>query len=404
MKQIFENVSVEQKAFYALLATAFTIPFSIALGQLFVGLCLLVFCAGVAQRQIRVHLPSVLVVAGVFIGWAIVSSVFGGTGHGLWQRCGKLCWFFLIPVTASLLVQPERSLKLIRSFMAGCALLSIKDLVLYPVLAWRKPVPDFLTALIDKGSMTDGQMLMLGVVGSTFLILAMVKTGRRVVWWEWAILVVSVAGLLINFKRGSWFCAIILVGVAILWNLRWRAWIPAILVIFLFFMIPPVQSRLGQLKREFNVEGGGRLTMWFKIAPALIQEHPQGVGYGCLTNEMMRDVFRWVEPSRNHLHSNWAQVLVETGWVGLMLYLIWMGKSLGDGIVWIMRGKGRSAVERANAIVVMLMLAGLLLNGFVEYNFGDTEIIILYAFLMGMAAAGARRPEMIMKPILNGRL
>jgi hypothetical protein len=69
-----------------------------------------------------------------------------------------------------------------------------------------------------------------------------------------------------------------------------------------------------------------------------------------------------------------------------------------------MRGKGRSAVERANAIVVMLMLAGLLLNGFVEYNFGDTEIIILYAFLMGMAAAGARRPEMIMKPILNGRL
>lgn len=404
MKQILLNASVEQKAFYALLATAFTIPFSIALGQLFAGLCLVLFLAGVSQRRIRIHLPSVLVVAGVFVGWAIVSSVCGGMATGLWQRCGKLGWFLLIPVTTSLLVQPECAMKLIRSFLAGCVVLSIKDLVLYPVLAWRKPVPDFLTALIDKGSMTDGQMLMLGVVGSTFLILAMVKTDRRVGRWEWAILAASVAGLLINFKRGSWFCAIILVGVAILWNLRWRAWMPAILVIFMFFMIPPVQSRLGQLKREFNVEGGGRLTMWFKVVPALIREHPQGVGYGCLTNERMREVFPRVEPNRNHLHSNWAQVLVETGWAGLILYLIWMGKSLGDGIVWAVRGKGRSVDERANAMVVVLMLTGLLLNGFVEYNFGDTEIIILYAFLMGMAAAGARLPAMIMKPILNGNL
>jgi hypothetical protein len=404
MKQIFKNASVEQKAFYALLATAFTITFSIALGQMFAGFCLLLFLAGVVKRQIRIHLPSVFLVAGVFMGLAIVSSVWGGAWHGLWQRCGKLGWFLLIPVAASLVVEPGRERKLIRSFLAGCTVLGIKDLVLYPVLAWRKPVPDFLTALIDKGSMTDGQMLMLGVAGSTFLILAMVKTGRKVIWWEWAILAVSVAGLLINFKRGSWFCTIILVGVAILWNLRRRAWIPAILVIFMVFMIPPVHSRLGQLKREFNVEGGGRLTMWFEIVPALIREHPQGVGYGCLTNEMMRDVFRRVEPNRNHLHSNWAQVLVETGWAGLILYLIWMGKSLGDGMVWIVRGKGRSAVEQVNAMVVILMLTGLLLNGFVEYNFGDTEIIILYAFLMGMAAAGARRPGVIVNPILNGHL
>jgi hypothetical protein len=386
MKQILSNASVEQKAFYALLATVFTIPFSIALGQLFAGLCLLVFCIGVAQRQIRVHLPSVLVVAGVFIGLAIVSSACGGMWHGLWQRCGKLGWFLLIPVTASLLVQPGHALKLIRSFLAGCAVLSIKDLVLYPVLAWRKPVPDFLTALIDKGSMTDGQMLMLGVVGSTFLILAMVKMERRVAWWEWAIVVASTAGLLVNFKRGSWFCAIILVGVAILWNLRWRAWIPALLVIFMFLMIPPVHSRLGKLKREFNVEGGGRLTMWFKIAPALIRENPQGVGYGCLTNEMMRDVFRRVEPNRNHLHSNWAQVLVETGWAGLGLYLIWMFKSVWDGVLRIRRTRDCMMDGQMGAGVALLLFAGLLLNGLVEYNFGDTEIIFIYAVIMGWLA------------------
>jgi hypothetical protein len=383
MNQILAKASIEQRAFYALLATVFTITFSIALGQVFAGLCLLLFLAGVALRQIRIHLPSVLLAAGVFIGLAIVSSVWGGAWSGLWQRCGKLGWFLLIPVAASLLVQPERELKLIRSFLAGCAVLAIKDLVLYPVLAWCKPAPDFLTALIDKGSMTDGQMLMLGVVGSTVLILNAVKTGRRALWWEWGLLAVQVAGLLINFKRGSWFCAIILIGVAILWNLRWRAWIPVMLVIFLFFMIPPVQSRIAQLKREFNVEGGGRLTMWFKIAPALIREHPQGVGYGCLTNEMMREAFRRVEPNRNHLHSNWAQVLVETGWVGLGLYLIWMFKSVWDGVLKVWRTRG----ARMDGWVALFLLAGLLLNGLVEFNFGDTEIIFIYAVIMGWLAA-----------------
>ena len=39
------------------------------------------------------------------------------------------------------------------------------------------------------------------------------------------------------------------------------------------------------------------------------------------------------------------------------------------------------------------MLAGLLLNGLVEYNFGDTELMIVLAMVMGAlgGAAEARR-------------
>ena len=114
---------------------------------------------------------------------------------------------------------------MIAAFLVGCAVLGIKDLVWFPIVAWRKPLPDFLTALIDKGSMTDGQMLMLGVVGSALVLLVAVKGRRSIPWWSWAILMAQVAGLLINFKRGSWFCAILLIGVAVLMQLRWRAWL-----------------------------------------------------------------------------------------------------------------------------------------------------------------------------------
>ncbi|MEI6787450.1 MAG: O-antigen ligase family protein [bacterium] len=387
------NSTIEEKAFFSLLATVFSIAFSIALGQLCAGICLVLFICGIAQRRIQIQIPSVLFVAGGFIGLAIVLSFLGGDIHGLWRRCGKLFWFLtLIPVTASLLVQPERARKLLVAFLMGCAVLGLKDLVVYPMMAWRNPVPDFLTSLIDKGSMTDGQMLMVGVVGSTFLASALIRAGQRVPWWGWGLLLAQVLGLLINFKRGSWFCAMILVGIAFVMHLRWRAWCLGLVIIIGVFLLPPVQSRLGQLNREFNVEGGGRLAMWVKIAPELVREHPWGVGYGCLTNDMMRKVFPRVEHNRNHLHSNLIQILVETGWVGLALYLIWMCKSFWDGIVWMARVKGASILERANAAVVTLMLAGLLLNGLVEYNFGDTEIIFIYAILMGMVAAGARLP------------
>jgi len=233
-------------------------------------------------------------------------------------------------------------------------------------------------------------MLMLGVVGSTFLMVAMIREGRRVPWCFWSILVAQGAGLLINFKRGSWFCAILLAGAIILMQLRWRAWLMALVVLSGFFLLPPVQSRMGALSREFNSEGGGRMTMWFKITPKLIREQPQGIGYGCLTNDRMRQAFRRVEPNRNHLHANWAQVLVETGWVGLALYLAWMVRSLRDGVVRARITRGTKDEDRVTAMVVVLLLTGLILNGLVEYNFGDTEMMFIYAVVMGLAATGGR--------------
>lgn len=388
MKWLSPSVGGDEKTFAVLLASVFAITFSIALGQFLAAICLLLFVAGLVNRHIRLCFPTVMIPAALFMTLAILLSAQGGGVGGLWHRCGKLFWFLLIPVTATLVTGITRERRVLLAFFAGCSVLGIKDLVLFPVLAWQKPLPDYLTAVIDKGSMTDGQMLMLGVVGSSLLILSIIKEGNRVPWWGWCGLALQLGGLLINFKRGSWFCAIILVAVALLPRLRRRSWIMALVILAGFLMLPPVQTRLAQLKREFNVEGGGRLTMWCKITPALIKEAPLGIGYGCLSNDKMRTIFSRVEPARNHLHANWAQVLVETGWAGLVIYLAWMGFGLRDAARYWRRVRTAGSESPAIAFVILLLLAGLLLNGLVEYNFGDTEIIFIYAFVMGLAASG----------------
>lgn len=385
------DLTLDQWAFGLLLGTIFSITFSIALGQLLAGITFLLFLLGWARGRIAVRIPGVVWLAAVFVGVAVATSWRGGGVHGLWGRTGKLLWFMLIPVTASLVGRSDRVGKTIWAFLLGCGVLALKDLVWNPFQAWKNPQPDFLTSLIDKGSMTDGQMLMLGLVVGVWLVLVPLREGRRPSGWTVGLLVTLAAGLLIGFKRGSWFCALLLVGVVLLTNFRWRAWLLLVLVTVAFFSLPPVQIRMGQLKREFNKEGGGRLTMWCRVVPFLIHERPEGVGYGCLTNRMMRYACRTVEANRNHVHANWAQVLVETGWLGLVVYLVWMGKALADGVRWVGLTRAGPTGDRIVATAVLLILAGLFLNGLVEYNFGDTELMMVYAVVMGLAGGGMAR-------------
>ena len=382
--------SAEQWAFGCLLATAGSIAFSIALGQFCAGVAFLTFVVALTKRQVRFRMPGVAWLWVAFVVVAVATSWHAGGGHGLWKRTGKLLWFVLIPVAASLVRRPDRARKVLWAFLIGCVVLGLKDLIWEPLRAWRAPTPDYLTSLIDKGSMTDGQMLMLGLVAGVVMLLVPLKEGRRPSPWLWGMLAIQAAGLLINFKRGSWFCAAILAGLALLTQLRWRAWVMLLLLTTAFFALPPVQTRMGQLRREFDSDGGGRLTMWCRVVPYLIRAHPEGVGYGCLTNEMMRQAHPKVERDRNHVHANWGQVLVETGWLGLGIYLLWMGKALVDGVRGI--GSMRTAAwkDRALGVAVLMMFVGLLLNGLVEYNFGDTELMFIYAVLMGLAVA---RPD-----------
>jgi O-antigen ligase len=283
----------------------------------------------------------------------------------------------------------------VRALILGCGVLAVKICIGNPIKALGNPIPDFLTALIDKGSMTAGQMLMLSIVALVAMMaLGQTKT-ERFASWPAVLLAVQVAALIVNFKRGSWFCAIILVGAVLVSRASRKVWVVFLAAILALLLLPPVQVRLKQLGKEFNLDGGGRLTMWFRVTPFLIQERPMGVGYGSLTSRIMRYASRYVEPGRNHLHANLPQVLVETGWLGLAAYTLWMFAVLRDGLRWTRRTRA-GPDEHALALVFLLLFAGLLLNGFVEYNFGDTELMIVYAVIMGaMGIESGHAPQRV---------
>ena len=189
-----------------------------------------------------------------------------------------------------------------------------------------------------------------------------------------------------NFKRGSWISLLLVVAVFLALRVNWRTLLLLGAVVAALFFVPAVQQRVGTLRDEFDAKRGGRVLMWREIAPALIKAHPWGIGYRSLTNDMMREIAPGVEPDRDHLHSNVLQVLVATGWLGLLLYLAWMVRALWDGWGFFARSTERPEGERTWALSLALMLVALLVNGVVEYNFGDSELLVMYSSLLGIMA------------------
>lgn len=377
-----------------LLATAFSVPFSIALAQTCGGLGLLCAAVAVARRRLRLGFPRVFWPAAAFAAIAVLSVVLGPEPFRLVKKTGRLLWFLFIPVTAALAPTVPRRTALLKAFAAGSGVLGLKVVLLNSWQAWRAQtvvlagIPDFFGRMVSLGSMTAGQMLMIGLLATAALFLWWRRRGGIPAAW-WALAAAQAAGLVLNFKRGSWITTVGLGAASLVARRRWLWLLGLLALVGAALCLHPVRGRVEQLQGEWDAQGGGRLTMWTRIAPALVEQYPLGVGYRSVTAPLLMRIDPHVERKRNHLHSNPIQVLVETGWIGLVVYLCWMGLALAEAARRL-RAAPPEGERRAQAVAFTWMLAGLLLNGLVEYNFGDTELMIVLAVVMGALAADPR--------------
>lgn len=374
-------------AWALLVAGFFSIAFSISLGQLCVGAALFCLVVGLIVRRAIPGITWFGWVTVVFVVFALATAAWGPESHGITRKALGVLWFLVLLPAVMLVTSAERFQIMLKAFILGCGVLAVKLLVWRPLMAARDQ-RDFITALIDRGSMTDGQMLMLGLIAIAALVLLRRAQGRPSGWW-FLLLLVEAAGLVINLKRGSWFCALAILLVILIWRGGWRYGAALALAVLVALALPPVRARLAQLPHDVAYTGG-RLTMWTETAPALLKEHPHGIGYAALDYNLMRRVTPATEPNRNHLHSNPVNIAVEMGWGGLAFYVAWMALAAWVAARLVARHPAGLDDMPAAALAVLMMFLALFANGLIEYNFGDAELIIVYGVLFGMLAAGLR--------------
>jgi O-antigen ligase len=213
-------------------------------------------------------------------------------------------------------------------------------------------------------------------------------------------------GLILTYTRGAWlgFAAGVL---TVAGTIRRGRWVPLVglLLLAAAALMAPRELRHRFLSMTDPGEAGvrERVYMW-RSGLAMWRQRPLlGVGPG----GVKRDYSRYARPEAfkkrtGHVHNTPLQILVERGVLGLIAWLWIWGAFYAGAIGQLRRLPSEARTERAIVVGSIGAITGFLIGGLSEYNFGDSEVVLVAWVIMALpwAVNGKRRaaPPLVPQP------
>ena len=281
---------------------------------------------------------------------------------------------------------------------------------LFLCTAWFRHLGNFsdLSQTASTALGLGGLLIAVGTAGySLYKGLAAVRKNERLLLSSPALLYllapllgVVIAAFVLNLKRSPWMGSAL--GLLLLGLLIWKSLARGVVgLTVLSLCFPQVRERLSSFFEHFFIHGG-RFDMW-SLGLELVQRFPLGIGLG--NSEFMRRLDSSLPILHRHMHNNFLNIAVETGWLGLATYIWWIGTVILLGLsVWrkerhyVSVSSNRKDNQRSIlALALSLALLSWQISGMVEYNFGDGEIRMIaftfIGFILALASKDFSREE-----------
>lgn len=178
------------------------------------------------------------------------------------------------------------------------------------------------------------------------------------------------SALIVNLKRGPLLGAFVGATVFFLLTSRKIARLLVGIGALLLISIPPLRERITASLDHFFI-AGGRSTIW-RIGSELAAKFPTGLGFH--NSETLRQYAPEIPPELKHFHSNPLNILAENGWLALTIF-IWFVVS---SITLCFKDRSDTFKIGVGCALISWQVAGL-----VEYNFGDSEVLLLVWAVLG---------------------
>lgn len=206
--------------------------------------------------------------------------------------------------------------------------------------------------------------------------------------WTLPLWVTCGLGLVLTYTRGAWLG--FLAGAASLAILLRRLLVlGAIGVGLAMFLVLFPSGTLGDRIRSLGDPSDPtlreRLYMW-QSGLQMVRDRPlTGVGPGRLQAHYPRYVSAEAgRKATSHLHNTPLQILVERGLLGLAAWLwLWAAFFLRGARLLRRIGPGQD-LERGLVAGSLAAIGGFLVSGLFEYNFGDSEVVMVAYLLMAL--------------------
>jgi len=237
----------------------------------------------------------------------------------------------------------------------------------------------------------SGLILMVLVVMTSRLVLGPSRPVPLVL-----IFLLILGAFIISYMRSGWLAYIIaLIFLLYMKKRLWAAVAPVIIIILLYLSPPFIKDRIFTVvPSEENPVGllvdksfKERQKIWM-VGWEIFKENPVfGCGFDCTYNVRMRYIQDHpVLNQASALHSNFLQLMVDVGLVGLAAWLfIWV--QFFKNVFRILKALDRQSSSFWVATGSLATVFSFLIVGVVESNFFDTEVALVLFFIMALPFA-----------------
>jgi len=230
---------------------------------------------------------------------------------------------------------------------------------------------------------------------SGLLVLVIALAGGRLLFdkreriWSALVMPALLVALALTLTRSAWVGACAALGLLFLIkDLRLIAVLPVLAALFIAFAPPQLTDRLYSTFDLQDPTNRDRVAM-ARAGVRMIEDHPlTGVG-----PDMVKEVYpeyrdaSAVQENNPHLHNVPLHIAAERGIPALLVWLWFLALVVRDLI-----GRLKVPDTAALAAAGLAAVAGMLAAGMFEYNFGDSEFLMLFLVLITLPHAVAQKP------------
>ena len=384
-----ESDRIEHVGALALFAVAGALQFSIAAAQILLAIAFICWIALLVVRRERFEAPGFFWPLVAYAGATLVSAALSPDPRASLIDCKQLVLLLIVPLTYRVMTG-ARGHTLITVVVTCAAVSAAFGIVQYGILHYDN------LGQRPQGTlghwMTYSGLLMI-VIGLAIARVLFSKSDRT---WAALVLPALAVAVAVTFTRGTAVgaCA----AVALLFSLkdfRLFAILPILAAIFIAVAPGQIAKRYASMFNMNDPTVVDRVTM-LHIGERMIRTRPlTGVGPNMVQRLYVEyrgtdlltgpDGVVHINP---HLHNNLLQIAAERGLPALAIWLWFIVALVRDLLNRFSARQHRTLAASALATVVALLVAGLF-----EYNFGDSEVLMLFLIVVTLPASQSMKSE-----------
>jgi O-antigen ligase len=382
----FVGTPADVAIFLALAGAVSASLISIAVSQILLAAAIIgyIWKTKRSELELLLHNPIIPPLL-AFILWTIVASLFSPNSV---QNLGvlKKAFIYLLLLLVPAIAHRQNSVTWIYRmvFVFSCVACT-KGLIQYIA----NPHRDLLNRIKGFHShwMTYSGMLMLVFV--MLLAYALCIGWRNKHRWVIPLAVLIVAILILTETRNAWIGTIAAACILIFLR-RPRATAGLLVIILAVYLLMPakIKQRLHTGWDVNDPNTSNRIEL-FMTSIRLIKDNPWfGVGPVNVNREALRyrGTDQYPDWMYQHMHNNFFQIAAERGVPGLLFWMWFMLRLAWDAMKVYRARPGGSFLISSESIMVSAAALGawvaFFLAGTLEYNFGDSEPLTLFLFIM----------------------